>query len=127
MNAEEKDRLIEDHLEYLKTGDDGLFWTFEKLADMASEREWETLWQISTELVRRIPEGAPALLAKVAAGPLEDLLRAAGDSYFARIESLARKDAKFRLALTGVWGLERDQPLLWKRLQPMLESVKDPL
>jgi hypothetical protein len=127
MNIEERTRLIKAYLDYLETNSPKLEWSFEKLFDLQRNGDWEVLWQVTVEMIQYVPNDNPFLLAKVAAGPLEDLLRAKGDSFFARVESLARQDANFRLALTGVWGLEQDQPNLWKRLLPMLKSVPVPL
>ena len=127
MNIEERTRLIKAYLDYLETNSPKLEWSFEKLFDLQRNGDWEVLWQVTVEMIQHVPNGNPFLLAKVAAGPLEDLLRAKGDSFFGRVESLARQDANFRLALTGVWGLKQDQPNLWKRLLPMLKSVPIPL
>ena len=127
MNTEERERLIEAYLAFLETNDQEYIWSFEQLFDLLHEDDCEAFWQVTVEMIERVSEDDPFLLAKVAAGPLEDLLRAKGESFFSRVETLARRDAKFRLALTGVWGLEKDQPLLWKRLLPMLQSVPVPL
>lgn len=39
----------------------------------------------------------------IAAGPLEDLLTVQGPAYIDRLEDQARRSARMRYALTGVW------------------------
>lgn len=45
------------------------------------------------------------LLAYVAAGPLEDLLKMHGFQMIDRIDQEANGDSRLQLALSGVWGI----------------------
>jgi hypothetical protein len=74
-------------------------------------------WNRLTDMVWNDPESAwpvillmieaastDSLLRDVAAGPLEELLSNHAHDFIDRIEDHARKDAKFRKCLCGVWG-----------------------
>jgi hypothetical protein len=64
------------------------------------------------------------MLANVAAGPLEDLLKREPDRFIDRVEIQARRDAKFRRCLTGVWGLPVS---IRDRVMKYTSTVVDPL
>ena len=61
------------------------------------------------------------MLAYIAAGPLEDLLKLHGLHVIARVEQESKTDVRLQLALSGVWGIvpghplfERWYALMWK-------------
>jgi hypothetical protein len=61
------------------------------------------------------------VLAYIAAGPLEDLLKLHGLHVIARVEQESKTDVRLQLALSGVWGIvpghplfERWYALMWK-------------
>lgn len=56
----------------------------------------------------------------LAAGPLEDLLIAAGPEFIERIEDQARRSARMRYALTGVWT----QDLPDESVQDRIEAAR---
>jgi ligand-binding SRPBCC domain-containing protein len=78
--------------------------------DEDAERAWE--------LIRILVEGAPdhAALEWVGAGPLEDLLCEAGPRFVDRVEAQAARDARFRVALSDVWGRNRMDPDVYDRV-----------
>ncbi len=51
------------------------------------------------------------VLAYIAAGPLEDLLKRHGIQVIKRIEKEADGDSRLQLALSGVWGISRENPI----------------
>jgi hypothetical protein len=72
------------------------------------------------EIIRRISPQDEDILAYVAAGPLEDLLVRHPYAFIDRIESLARNDAHFRRAMSGVWGWNSIPSELRTRLDTLL-------
>jgi len=121
-----RDELISAYLDYGRTQDDRYFWAFNAVLKLILEEEYEDLWSVSLALIAAVPDDDPQLLAYVAAGPLEDVIRRAGPQILDRLETQARRDRKFRRSLTGVWG-HAQQPEVWARLQPLVRSVPDPL
>jgi hypothetical protein len=86
-------------------------------------------WQRLNDLVRDDPEKAwrivqeiwsldqtELILANVAAGPVEDLLRLHGTEFIARVEQLARRDPVLKKLLGAVWSsdIARD---VWDRVK----------
>lgn len=76
-------------------------WAVELVRDWVQE-EPEEGWRMILLLVERAADDRT--LASVAAGPLEDLLRLHPYVFVDRVETEARRDAKFRRCLSGVWG-----------------------
>lgn len=72
-------------------------WTFLCKALAAAE----TVWQV----------------VMLAAGPLEDLIADHGGAFIDRIEREARRSARFRFALTGVWPQGNRQSPVWARVE----------
>jgi hypothetical protein len=75
------------------------------------------------ELICHLVEVASTneLLAIVAAGPLEDLLKKHGLEVITLVEESCRSNDRMRLALSGVWGINSGNPifdrwyaLMWK-------------
>jgi hypothetical protein len=62
-------------------------------------------------------------LVNVGAGPLEALLRQRGPEAISAVEVAAAEDARFRLALAGVWPSEQ-HPDVWKRWTVALGEQK---
>lgn len=56
-------------------------------------------------------------VAVLAAGPLEELLKAHGAKVIRSIEVEAEKSARFRLLLSGVWGKPHIDPAVWRRVK----------
>ena len=60
------------------------------------------------------------ILAFVAAEPLENLLVHHPRAFIDRVEALARQDAHFRRALSGVWGFNSMPAEVRKRIDDLL-------
>jgi hypothetical protein len=103
------------------------YYVLKKQEDRWAVREVDTLvrddpteaWEVTRILVNAAP--SDEALAYVAAGPLEELLHKHGSVLIDRIEEESRGNARLQLALSGVWGLDRDSPvfdrwyaLMWK-------------
>ena len=72
------------------------------------------------ELLTRIPaDPANRHFQLLAAGPLEDLLSAHGDTMLDKIDALARRDPAFRRLLNGAW-LSSASPAIQERLRKYL-------
>jgi hypothetical protein len=59
---------------------------------------------VIVEIVRRLVNDR--ILALVAAGPLEDLIRLHASTFIDRIEAVANGDEQFRKAVSGAWADE---------------------
>lgn len=90
----------------------------EELDDLVTD-EPERAWPLICEVIRRISPQDEDILAYGAAGPLEDLLVRHPYAFIDRIESLARNDAHFRRAVSGVWG--------WKSIPSEIRTRLDTL
>lgn len=61
----------------------------------------------------------------LAAGPLEDLLTAQGPAFVDRLEDQARRSARVRYALTGVWTQDLPDPDVKARIEAARLSAMD--
>jgi len=89
--------------------------------DELQELVWndpERAWPVICEVIRRA--SADDVLAYVAAGPLEDLLVHHPHAFIDRVESLAKEEAQFRRAVSGVWGWNSIPDDVRKRLDEVL-------
>jgi hypothetical protein len=89
------------------------FWAFLKLYDLVHD-EPDLAWPIIKEILHI--DSSDAMLAYVAAGPIEDLLAQHGTAFIERIEELAGRDPIFRKALGAVWRSKIPEDV-WKRLK----------
>ena len=85
-------------------------------------RDPENGWSVILELIVAAPDDR--ILANVAAGPLEDLLRREPERFVDRVELEAGRDPKFCRCLTGVWGLPAS---ITDRVTKYTARVADPL
>jgi len=119
-----RDPLVEDwiryHVERRKSADP-LFSAWQKVDDIV-HRDPEAGWTLTLALIEAAPDDR--VLANVAAGPLEDLLKRSSEVLIDRVEVQARRDPKFRRCLTGVWGLP---PSVQARLVKYTSTIQDPL
>lgn len=76
------------------------FWAFEEVSDIV-RNDPEEGWRVTSILLAMAT--TDGVLAYVAAGPLEDLLKKHGPMVIDRIESLARENDRLQLALSGAW------------------------
>jgi hypothetical protein len=82
--------------------------------------EPERAWPLICDIIRRISREDEDQLAYVAAGPLEDLLVRHPHAFIDRIEALAKTDAHFRRAVSGVWGWNTTPSDVRQRLDKLL-------
>jgi hypothetical protein len=116
--------LVDDWIGYCSGGSkatDPRFSAWEKVDDLL-RRDPEAGWILTLELIAVAPDDK--VLANVAAGPLEDLLKREPDRFIERVELQARRDPKFRRCLTGVWGLPTS---FRERVTKYTSTVVDPL
>jgi hypothetical protein len=104
----EIDRLPEDSEEL-----DAKFWAFERLSNLV-RHDPEEAWKV-IEAMRRL-DRSDAILANIAAGPLENLLVYHGDKFIDRFEILAQSDQQFRKLLGAVWQNDMSDAL-WIRVK----------
>jgi len=116
--------LVDDWIRYhveKRKGTDPLFLAWEKVDELIRV-DPEAGWTLTLELIEAAPN--VEVLANVAAGPLEDLLSRSPERFIDRVETQARRDAKFRRCLTGVWGLPSS---VNDRLRKYISTVENPL
>ena len=103
--------------ECFRDGDtDRHFDAWEQVDAMVRDRPEEG-WLLIRQLIERAAD--EQMLAYIAAGPLEDLIKWHGPQFIDRIEPQALIDPKFRRALRGVWpseGPENDVVRRWLAL-----------
>jgi hypothetical protein len=117
-------QLVDDWIRYhaeSRKPSDPLFAVCEQVDDLV-ERDPEAGWSLILELIAAA--GDDRVLAAIAAGPLEDILRRSLEQFIERTEVEARRDPRFRRCLTGVWGLPASAQ---ERLAKYLSTVKTPL
>jgi hypothetical protein len=124
----ELDELTDVYLRRRATNRDEDFRAFEEVerrvrADLAQA------WAVVQILVEKADAGAP--LGYIAAGPIEDLVDAYGDSALDVIETACETNEKMQLALSGIW-LERKSPALmrWRDLMKkygFMGGTREPL
>jgi hypothetical protein len=93
--------LVTAYFSYLKTKDDDLFWAWERIDEIA-HADPVRAWALILQLIVAAPDDLA--LFRIAAGPLEVLLKSHGPVVIDRVEDQARKDPRFRFVLSGVWG-----------------------
>ncbi len=77
-------------------------WRLHEMIQSGRGAELEAAWAILLVLIVRAPDAGA--MGFVAAGPLEDIVRAHNDALGDRILDAARRSPAFRQALTGMWG-----------------------
>jgi hypothetical protein len=97
-----------------------LFWAWEQVRERVAENPAEG-WALTHDLLLAAPDDDA--LMYVAAGPLEDLLKRAGESVIDDVITAARRDAKVRRALRGVWGRSGMKPHVVAEIERILGPV----
>jgi hypothetical protein len=94
------------------------WWAWEEVDSLVRLNPSEA-WEVTRILVKTA--SSDEALAYVAAGPLEDLLTKHGPVVIEYIENESQQNERLQLALSGVWGLDRSNPvfdrwyaLMWK-------------
>jgi len=98
--APEDERIVASWFAYW-----AMFWTADALRELVHEHP-DDAWAVIQLLVERAE--SDAVLGRIAAGPLEDLLCEHGAALVARVEDRARRDPRFKTCLGGVWLDSRD-------------------
>ena len=114
------DHFSKDEIEASQSSEE--FLSYYDEVDSLTSDDPERLWRITLEMIRRVE--SDVALACIAAGPLEDLLASQGSLFIERVEIVARQDARFRYALTGVWGNSRFDKDIYARVQKACEGAK---
>lgn len=104
-----------------READENGFWAWEAVYSLVHDAP-EDGWRMIQRLVELAPDDF--VLACVAAGPLEDLLGRHPYVFIDRVEQQARRDAKFRRCVSGVWGslpddVESRMRRLWEGEDPL--------
>jgi uncharacterized protein DUF6869 len=94
-------------------GNSPYFRAFERLHELVRD-EPELAWPVIRE-IRQI-DASGAILANLAAGPVEELLVHHGSEFIERIEALGKDDPVFRKMLGAVWK-NRIADDVWGRLK----------
>jgi Family of unknown function (DUF6869) len=103
------DNLLDDYFRCFETKDWKAYgWAVTYLDDLVRSDPDEAL---TLTLTLIDASNSDAYLAYIAAGPLEVLLQKHGPAVIARVDEESRKNAKVRLALSGVWGIYRGHPV----------------
>lgn len=71
------------------------------MIDLHLKKKHHELWKFIKHTYQQ--DLSDTVVANLAAGPLENLLSQFGEEYIDEIESLAKKDPKFKDLLGGVW------------------------
>lgn len=103
---------------------DEIFAAWEAVNDAVIE-DPDSGWELVLQLVEAAPDNA--ILANVAAGPLEDLIRLWSSRLIDRLEVQARRDPKFRRCLTGVLVPSEVPPAVAETIAKYTSTVLDPL
>lgn len=101
IESHDDEGLVATYLRHFETGDDGLFWAFERVQQYV-RRDPTKAWVVTLQLIAAARD--TGALGYVAAGPLEDLLYARGELFIDDLERLASSDPKFLSALRMVAG-----------------------
>jgi len=95
---------------------------FDKVYDI-THGDPEKAWQIILELFQQAKDDKS--LAYVAAGPLEDTISNFPDIIIDRVINLAKKDARFRKCLKGVWGRNSMPAEIRKQIDDVVANEPD--
>jgi len=110
MNKEEKDKLITAWIVANKSDSNSEiyndnFWAIEEFIDLPDKNP-ELLWTLIQDIIN--VENDEALLAKLAAGAIEDLMCSYGEEIIERVEKEAKENKIFKKCLQGVWLKSND-------------------
>ena len=117
MNATEVRTFVAAYGEFVRTPleaprSEKLFWTFDLWIE-AAQNDPELCWRLIQAVVAH--DSDEHVIAALAAGPMEDLLRHHGSIFIERIEDKAAQNPLFRNLLRGVWRNEIAQDV-WDRV-----------
>ena len=87
------------------------YWAVEQFADFEADNP-EDCWAAILGIIAKKP--SPRILAKLASGPMEELLELHGKDYIDRIESEAARNPDFRDMLHSLWEITNEE--IWRRV-----------
>jgi hypothetical protein len=96
-------------------------WAWECVNELEFADPKATLFFVLTALDRLTAE-TQACASILAAGPLETILANFGSEIIDAVEAIARRSAKFRYLLSGVWGRSRMDARVWRRIRAVLAA-----
>jgi len=116
------DALVEAYLAHGRARFEGperedLSWAYDRVTEIVDGKSVADAMELTLALVDKSPL---EILNYVAAGPVEDLLSRHGRATIDPLLKAAETDAKLRLALAGVWGENRLESEVYRRLQEAL-------
>ena len=94
-------------------------WAIDYVIELPYDKKFNELWLFIKHAYKK--DISNEIIEMLAAGPMEDLLSYAGESYIQEIEDLARKDPKFASLLGGVWESSMSGEV-WKRIQKFADK-----
>jgi hypothetical protein len=97
-----------------------LSWAFDDVVDTVRNSPSDG-WALTQGLLDAAEDDAA--LMYIAAGPLEDLLTTHGEQVIDDVVVAARRDAKVRRALAGVWGRSGMKPRVVAEIERILGPV----
>ena len=116
MLPEDEANLAGVWIQYAAEQRDEDFWAWDRLTSLVLDQP-EQAWPILHRIIADAPE---VLLGYIGAGPLENLLSEHSAEFGERIADQARRDARFRAALSAVWLSHGEiSPTLEARLQQL--------
>lgn len=110
--------LADAYLRFYERNEKSDAWAYDEVHRLV-DQEPQVGWVIICLLVEKAR--SDEVLAYVAAGPLEEILRRHGPAIISLAEEECHKNSRFPLALSGVWGIDPGDPifnrwyeLMWK-------------
>ena len=94
-------------------------WSIDYIIDLPLIGHYDELWAFIKQTYKKGMSNK--VVGALAAGPLEDLLADAGETYIDEIEELAKEDPKFSYLLGGVWKSDMTEEV-WERVQRVWDS-----
>lgn len=95
------------------------FWAFECI-DTLVEKAPETALDFLLFALPRFTQDSD--VAWLGAGPMENIIGLHGKRLIDRVELEARRDGRFRLLLSSIWGESSTDPEIWKRVQAAVQQ-----
>ena len=96
----DKEKLIHNWIEFQRTENSDLEWANDDFIDLANE-EPEVAWECVNRVIEI--EATDTIIAKLAEGPLEDLLAEHGAKFSDRIDELSKSNLVFARLIKQVW------------------------
>jgi len=114
------------YVEYLRSHDPALQWSFDAAVDYWLEERWDDLWEL-VKAISVLPQDIDdKTFATVSAGALEDLLDKAGPAYIEQVLDFAGQTPRLGRMLTGVWP-SSIEPEVWARVVEFCRKVPNPI